>query len=115
MPAFLIARVDVTDMDRYAEYMRHTPRVVHQYGGRFVARGASPTTLEGPANELRNVVIEFPSADDAVAFYESPEYARCRELRAGAATGEFVVLDGYPDDEWASALAASSAIDFPEN
>ena len=112
MSAYLVAIVDVTDMDRYSVYMQHTPRVVAQYGGRFIARGAAPLTLEGPGNELRNVVIEFDSADDAVAFYNSPEYGRCKELRAGAATGQFFVLDGYPEDEWAAALAASQQLSF---
>ena len=54
MTAYLIARVEVHDMDRYAEYMRHTPRVVHQYGGRIITRGATPLTLEGEPETLRN-------------------------------------------------------------
>ena len=58
MSAYLVARVDVTDADQYAEDMKHTPRVVHQYGGRFIARGASPLTLEGEQDSLRNVIIE---------------------------------------------------------
>ncbi|MFT7647020.1 MAG: hypothetical protein ACI8Y4_001760 [Candidatus Poriferisodalaceae bacterium] len=110
MSAFLMAQVDVTDMEQYAKYMARTPRVVDLYGGRFVARGSSPLTLEGDANELRNVIIEFPTREDAIAFYNSPEYGECRDIRAGAATGQFFVLDGYPADEWATALAASQAL-----
>ena len=112
MSAFLVARVDVTDAEQYGEYMQHTPRVVHQYGGRFIARGASPLTLEGEQDTLRNVMIEFPTVDDAVTFYNSPEYGKCRALRAGAATGQFVVLEGYPEADWTAALAASSELSF---
>ena len=112
MSAYLVARVDVTDPEQYAEYMKHTPRVVQQYGGRFIARGASPLTLEGEQDTLRNVIIEFPTTDDAVSFYNSPEYGKCRALRAGAAVGQFVVLEGYPDSDWTAALAASSELSF---
>lgn len=112
MTAYLIARVEVHDMDRYADYMRHTPRVVDQYGGRIITRGATPLTLEGEPETLRNVVIEFPGKEEAVAFFRSPEYARCCELRQGAATGQFVVLDGFEEGDWSSALAASSELSF---
>ncbi len=112
MTAYLIARVEVHDMDRYGEYMRHTPRVVAQYGGRIITRGVTPLTLEGEPETLRNVVIEFPGQDEAVAFFRSPEYARCSELRQGASTGQFMVLDGFPEEDWGAALAASSELSF---
>lgn len=112
MSAYLVAIVDVHDPEQYAKYMEHTPRVVAQYGGRFIARGAEPLTLEGPANTVRNVVLEFDSVDDAQTFYNSPEYGRCRELRAGAATGQFFVLDGFPAEDWERALAASNQLSF---
>lgn len=111
--AYLVARVDVQDKERYAEYMRHTPRVVNQYGGRFVARSPEAETLEGPAETRRVVVIEFPSADDARAFFDSPEYTAVKRLREGAAEGQFILVDGYPIDDWESALEASQQLPPP--
>jgi len=94
MPAYIIARVEVTDWARYREYMKLTPAVIAQYGGRFIARGGEPVTLEGPPETQRVVILEFPSLDQAQAFYQSPEYHAVKKLRAGAATAQFVLVDG---------------------
>ncbi len=42
-------------------------------GGRFLVRGGKFTGVEGQARS-RNVVIEFPDYDTALACYHSPEY-----------------------------------------
>lgn len=114
MPAYLIARVDVTDWDRYREYMRHTPRVIAQFGGRFVVRGGEMITVEGPAETNRVVVIEFPSFQQAKAFYESNEYRRIMEFRLGAATGQFLIVDGFPAEEWKKVAAEGAKVPPPD-
>ncbi len=93
MPAYLIARVQVTDWDRYREYMKLTPSAIERYGGRFVVRGGQTVTLEGPEETGRVVVIEFPSLEQAKTFYQSKEYAQARKLREGAATGQFIAVE----------------------
>jgi uncharacterized protein (DUF1330 family) len=52
-------------------------------------------TLEGPEESGRIVVLEFPSWEDARAFYHSPEYAEARKIRENAADGQFLAIDGY--------------------
>ena len=90
--------------------MLHSPRVVARYGGRFVARGGERVVLEGEDDGLRLVLIEFPSLDDARAFYNSPEYAALKRLREGAGEAQFIAIDGYPVEEWESALQASEEL-----
>jgi uncharacterized protein (DUF1330 family) len=109
MPAYLIVRVDITDPEQYREYMRHTPRIIAAHGGRFIARGAEPLTLEGPPSKQRVVVIEFPSMEQAKTFYDSPDYRRARAIRADAGSAHIVAVEGYPDADWQAALAASAA------
>ena len=74
MPAYLIARVHITDPEQYKEYTKRTPAAIASYGGRFLVRGGEIATLEGAAERDRVVVIEFPSLDRAKAFGSSPEY-----------------------------------------
>jgi uncharacterized protein (DUF1330 family) len=112
MPAYLIAQVDVTDPERYRDYTRHTPRLVAEHGGRFVARSAAPLVLEGLPSTKRMVVIEFPSVEKAKAFYDAPDYVRARGIRQEASTAQVVVVEGYPEDEWKAALAASQLESF---
>ena len=94
MAAYLIVRVNVTNMDQYKEYMKLSPGIIEQFGGKFIARGGETITLEGPEETGRVVLIEFPSMAQARAFYESPEYQHAISVRDGAATGQFVVVDG---------------------
>ena len=96
MAAYIMAFVDVTDRDRYAEYMKVTPTVVAQFGGKFIARGGKTETLEGPQENRRVVLIEFPTYDLARGFYHSEQYERTKQLRAGAATATFILVEGWP-------------------
>ena len=94
MAAYIIALVEVTDRERYAEYVKATPGVVSQFGGRFIARGGRTTTLEGAEETRRVVLLEFPSFERAQAFYHSVEYAQAKNLRSGAATATLVAIEG---------------------
>jgi len=94
MPAYIIARVEVTDWDKYREYLKVTPGTIAQYDGRFVARGGEMVTLEGPEETQRLVILEFPSMESAKAWYHSEEYQSAKKIRAGAATASFIAIDG---------------------
>ena len=94
MTAYIVARVDVTDPEQYRKYTARTPDCVRAFGGRFIVRGGRTVTLEGPECRDRLVVIEFPSLEQAEAFYGSPEYTEIKALRAGAATASFVAVEG---------------------
>ncbi len=96
MPAYLIARLNVTDWTRYKEYTKRTPAVVERFGGKFIARGGETLTLEGPQETNRVVLIEFASLDQIKAFFASEEYAEAKKFREGAATGQFIAIEGYP-------------------
>jgi len=91
---YIVVQADVTDPTRYAEYAKLTPDIVAKYGGRFLARAGRTATLEGPAAKGRVVVIEFPSFEAAEQFYRSPEYTAARKLREGAASAQFVAVEG---------------------
>jgi uncharacterized protein (DUF1330 family) len=95
MPAYIIARVEVTDLDQYREYTKATPAAIAQYGGKFIVRGGAIVTLEGEPENRRLVVIEFPTLERAKEFFHSPEYTQVKALRAGAAVGQFLAIDGF--------------------
>jgi uncharacterized protein (DUF1330 family) len=94
MAAYIIVRMHVTDAEQYKEYTKVAPDVVAQYGGRFIVRGGETVTLEGPEEKDRIVVLEFASLDRAKAFYGSEEYAAAVKLREGAASAQFVAVEG---------------------
>lgn len=91
---YWIARVDVTDPDRYREYMIGNGAAFARYGARFLVRAGAFEVKEGDAR-ARNVVIEFPSYEAALACWDSPEYAEAKAKREGAGTADIVVIEGY--------------------
>jgi uncharacterized protein (DUF1330 family) len=95
MAGYIIARVEVSDWERYREYMKATPEVIARYGGKFIVRGGETIALEGEPERRRLVVIEFSSLARAKEFYHSPEYARVKALRFGAAVGQFLAVEGF--------------------
>lgn len=94
MSAYMIVRVNVTDMQQYQEYMKLTPTIVQQYGGKFIARGGDTLTLEGDPETRRVVLVEFESKEQAQAFYNSDEYQHAISVRQNAAEAQFIVVDG---------------------
>lgn len=94
MPAYIIARVDITDPIQYRLYLDAVPPVIEKYGGTAIARSPAPVTLEGPEEKRRIVILRFPTVEKAREFYDSPEYRNAKNLRRGGATGELVVVEG---------------------
>lgn len=92
--AYVVAQIDVSNATQYGEYTKLTPDIIAKYGGRFVARGGRTATLEGPPAKARVVIIEFPSFDAAQQFYTSPEYTAARKVREGAASAQFIAVEG---------------------
>jgi len=94
MPAYVLVDAKVTDPAQYEEYRKVAPAAIARYGGRYLVRGGATTVLEGEWQPNRIVVLEFPDADAARRFYDSPEYRAARALRAGAAAMNVIVVDG---------------------
>ncbi|HBF31951.1 DUF1330 domain-containing protein [Rhizobium sp.] len=90
---YWIARVDVHDAERYKDYVSTAKPAFERYGAIFLARAGRTEPVEGPAR-ARNVVIEFPSLQDALDCYNSPEYQAAVKIRQEAADGEIVLIEG---------------------
>lgn len=91
---YWVARVDVHDEAAYAEYVAANAAAFARFGGRFIVRGGRFEAVLG-SSRARNVVIEFPSFDAAMACWESPEYQAARALQAGGAEIDAIVIEGY--------------------
>jgi uncharacterized protein (DUF1330 family) len=94
MAAYLIADIDVTDPDGYAEYRRIVGDSIAAFGGRFLARGGKTEALEGNWTPKRIVIVEFPSMSRIAQWYASPEYAPALALRKRCAVSSLVMTVG---------------------
>ena len=91
---YWIARVDVRDADAYKKYVAANAGPFKEFGARFLVRAGDFESVEGTARS-RNVVIEFPSYEAALACYRSPAYQKAMSFRANASEGELVIVEGY--------------------
>ena len=94
MPAYVIVDVHIHNPDGYAAYRQLSGPSVEQYGGRFIVRGGAVEVVEGDWQPTRLVVIEFPSMEQARAWYTSPEYTEARRVRLGAADFKMIFIEG---------------------
>jgi uncharacterized protein (DUF1330 family) len=92
--AYWIARVDITDPERYQDYVRANAIAFRKYGARFLVRAGRSQTVEGTSRS-RNVVLEFPSYEAAVECWNSPEYAAALALRRPVSTADVLIIEGY--------------------
>jgi uncharacterized protein (DUF1330 family) len=91
---YWIGRVDVSDADGYANYIEANAEAFAKYGAQFLVRGGKFEAVEG-GSRARNVVLEFPDYETAVACYRSPEYQRAFAHRINAATSDILIIEGY--------------------
>ena len=91
---YIIAQIDVTNPQPYAEYAKLSPGIISQFGGRFLARAGRTVTLEGTPARSRVVIVEYPSFERAQSFFSSTEYQQAKKLREGAANAQFILVEG---------------------
>lgn len=92
MGALWIAHVDVTDEEKYGEYIKIASVVIPEHGGEFIARGGRFVQFEGKARG-RNVVARFPSVDAAEAAYNDPRYQEAVKLAKAGSEREVMVVE----------------------
>ena len=95
MAAYFILDAKVQNPAGYAQYVKAGSPSVHQYEGKYIARGAKVEVLEGDWQPNRLVVIEFPNFDQAKRWYKSPEYQAALSGRLRSAVSNAVIIEGY--------------------
>ena len=91
---YWIARVDVTDNEKYKAYIDANAKPFKLFGAKFLVRSGRFENPEGTSRN-RNVVIEFPSYQVALDCWRSPEYQEALKLRLPVSTVDLVIVEGY--------------------
>ena len=94
MSGYVIANVQVTDPAQYEEYKKWSTAAMQAHNAEVCVRGGQVAVLEGDWAPERIVILKFPTFEAAKAFYDTPEYLKAREARAGAAIMRMVVVEG---------------------
>lgn len=91
---YWIGRVDVTDPEKYKDYVAANSEPLKKFGARFLVRAGRFENPEGSCRS-RNIVIEFPSYQAALDCWKSSEYQEAIKLRLSVSTIDLVIIEGY--------------------
>jgi uncharacterized protein (DUF1330 family) len=94
MSAYVVVQVTVTEPEKYDEYKTQVAPTIEAHGGRYLVRGGATETLEGDWDPGRLVILEFPTVEQAKAWWASEEYRQPKALRHAAATSMVLVVQG---------------------
>lgn len=94
MAAYVVVDISIQDPATYERYKELAPPAIAAYGGRYLVRGGTTTSLEGDWKPERLVILEFPTAAQAKAWWESREYAAAKALRHSCAETRMVLIEG---------------------
>ncbi len=94
MSAFIIVDVSVNDPVDYEAYKKLTPASIAAFDGKFIVRGGQTECLEGDWKPGRIVVLEFPNAEKAKAWWESEMYAPAKAIRQRSASTKMILANG---------------------
>ena len=84
---------NISDEKKLKEYALKARAAVEKFKGVFLIRGGKSKLNEGEKSP-RTVVIQFPSYDDAIIFYNSKEYQEAHSILIGYAERQHQIIEG---------------------
>lgn len=87
MSVYIVAQLKFTERERYDRYQSRFMGVFRKFRGKLLVADERPVVLEGDWPRDKVVIMEFPDAEAAREFHESPEYQTIAvDRKAGADT-----------------------------
>lgn len=94
MAGYAIIHNAVTDESLYAEFREQAAATIEQYGGKYLVRGGAAEAVDGDWVPDRVVVVEFASVAQTKAWFNSPEFAEAKQVRAKCADAIVIIVEG---------------------
>ena len=95
MSSYILAHVQVHDPEEYKKYLAGFIEAFNPFQGKILVATDQKQVLEGEWPEARTIVMEFPSRELAMAWYQSEAYGKVAKHRMQAASTNMVLLEGY--------------------
>lgn len=95
MAGYFLVDIEWTDDAGRARYVESIGETVAAYDGKFLASVPEVEVVEGksPINN-RLVLLRFPTAERAHAWYDSEEYAPLHDIRERSARTNIIFFEG---------------------
>jgi uncharacterized protein (DUF1330 family) len=95
MPVYVIAQMEVRDVEMYRDYATKVPASFAAHGGKFLTATDTAEVLEGTQPFPRTVLGQFPSMEAAKTWYASDEYQAILPLRTQSTNGTLFMVEGF--------------------
>ena len=94
MSAYLLAFVRTHNEEAMnRDYMMQAHAIVSKHGGKALVVNENVRAIEGKLPEGRMVIVEFPSMENAEAFYADPDYQPLIETRKMYSDSDAIIFD----------------------
>ena len=94
MSGYLIAQLNMTDKESFKLYAETVPESVKKFGGKYLVRAGEFKSMQGKWDFTRNVIIEFPTYEKALEWYNSEEYKPIKQIRLDNSEGTNIIIKG---------------------
>lgn len=89
--AYIIGFYDIVNWDAFRDYFPGVIPLLQKHGAEVLVADYETQALEGH-NPSTCVVLKFQSEEEALAWYNDPEYAPIRKIRIDASRNTTLVL-----------------------
>ncbi len=91
MPAYITVNFTPTDEDKFRQYVAAVPATLAKFSGEFLVKGMSES-LAGDADFEMQVILAFPTKEQAGGWYHSPAYQALIPLRDAGMRAQFQLI-----------------------
>ena len=99
MTVYLIGQISIHNREQYNKYDAAFMDVFNQFDGTILSVDEKPMKLEGEWSATRTVLLSFPSAEKAQAWFSSAEYQAIVGDRLAASNTNSVMIMGMENGQ----------------
>lgn len=86
--------LQISDGEDFEAYKKQVVPLVEKYEGQYIINGGRITPVEGEWKPNFLVMIEFPSYEKAMTWYNSPAYATLKQARFAFCVSNGIIIEG---------------------
>jgi uncharacterized protein (DUF1330 family) len=95
MSAYVLAQIQIDDVDEYAKYLAGFMPIFERHGGELLATSKNDIhILEGDWAYPGMVIMKFPDSREAQEWLADPDYQALAEHRKRSARTNLVLVEG---------------------
>ncbi len=91
MSAYYVITFNIINQDLYNKYIEKVFPLIQKHNGTLVVADFDPKEIEGTKKNA-NIILKFNSEEEALGWYNDPEYVEVRKIRWESTKDTYCVL-----------------------